>query len=163
MIRKDVFAKAEEMGMDNTEALKQVLRGVREQIHNLKTEKEAAKLLTGNNDVEKAIIANHLILTQKQIKKLQFKHSRLLTPKSKIQGITDDDIETARAYPIETLVDLKGNRCIAFCHDSDTHSMKYNNSSNTLTCFVCNKTFNPIDVLMERDGFAFIEAVEELS
>jgi DNA primase len=77
--------------------------------------------------------------------------------------ISTEDIEHARSFPINELVDMQGHRCIAFCHDSDSHSMSYNEKTNTLHCFVCHKTFNPIDVLIERDGYSFIDAVRRLS
>jgi len=81
---------------------------------------------------------------------------------SKKGELTDEDFDRAREYPIEQLVEMKGGRCIAFCHESDSYSMMLTRY-NRLKCHVCDKSFNPIDVLVERDGYSFIEAVKELT
>lgn len=76
--------------------------------------------------------------------------------------ITDEDIDRAREYPVDRLIDFSHGRSVAFCHESDSPSMSHNRKANRAHCFVCNKSFNPIDVLMGRDGFSFIDAVKEL-
>lgn len=75
----------------------------------------------------------------------------------------DERIELARQYPIEALVEFKREWALAFCHADRNPSLKLYKASNTCHCFACNKSFNPIDVLMERDGMSFKEAVEWLT
>ena len=99
-----------------------------------------------------------LASTEKEIRRLQKE------PDKKAGSITDEMIDTARDYPIERLVELNRNgRCCAFCHESDSDSMSKHPTLNLLVCFVCSKKFNPIDVLIERDGMSFSDAVKQLS
>lgn len=165
MTRTEVFNRAEEMGIDKIEALKHRLRYIREKIDGYKKyvavlEEHASQC----NDNTASFIEHSIKTTKLDIKRLQREHGRLVTPKSSIQGITDDDIQAARDYPIPQLIELnKNNRCKAFCHESDTESMSYNPKTNRLKCFVCDKSFSALDILIEKDGMKFIDAVKELS
>lgn len=76
--------------------------------------------------------------------------------------ITDAMIQQAREYPIELVVEFNRGLALAFCHNDKTPSLTWNRKNNTCRCFPCDKSFNPIDVLMQRDGKSFIEAVKEL-
>lgn len=164
MTRTDIFNKAEEFGMDRTQALKFRLSYVREKISdNKKFLEELENDVKGSTGLTKAFLEQSIQTTKNQIVKLQKQHSRLVTPSSSIQGITDDDVQAAREHPVENLMDFgRSGRCRAFCHKSNTESMAHNKRDNKVMCFVCNKSFNPIDVLVERDGYEFIEAVKEL-
>lgn len=77
--------------------------------------------------------------------------------------INDKRIEQANNFPVDSLIEFKNGRCEAFCHESDSYSMSHNIKANRAHCFVCNKSFSPIDILMQRDGLTFIEAVKQLS
>lgn len=84
-------------------------------------------------------------------------------PNTNPESITDDDVENARLYPIDRLIDLKFGRCKAFCHDGDSEmTMSHNLKTNKLYCFKCNDSFNPIDLLIDRDSMSFIDAVKYL-
>lgn len=79
------------------------------------------------------------------------------------EQITDDMIERARNYPIERLVDFdRTGKSIAFCHADKTPSLSWWKKGNKATCFPCNKRFDTISLLMERDNFTFAEAVKRL-
>lgn len=82
----------------------------------------------------------------------------LLTP----GRITDEMIARAREYPVDRLVEFHRGRALAWCHNDRTPSLYHGTRKNVAVCPVCNRTFNPIDILVERDGLAFIEAVKGL-
>jgi len=165
VLRSEIFEKAEFMGVDKTEALKCHMTFLRQQIMEKKSHlqemEESIELTTG---LTRTFLEQRTERVREDIKRLRSKHSRLVTPKQDINGISDDDVLAARDYPIENIIEFGSNgRCRAFCHKSNTESMRWNKESNTATCFVCSKTFNPIDILIERDGYTFIDAVKELS
>lgn len=77
-------------------------------------------------------------------------------------NITMDDIDKAREYPIELL--LPANRGKNICcpfHDDQHPSMgiKYNRAR----CFTCNKSWDPIQLLIDLHNLSFKEAVKYLS
>lgn len=77
-------------------------------------------------------------------------------------GITDDMIWTAKHFPIELLIEFTKGKSLAFCHTDTNPSLSMHSKSNTCRCFVCDKSFDPIAVLMERDKLSFIDAVRQL-
>ena len=164
MTRKQIFEKAEEMGVDRFVALKCKLTYIREEISRKKEYlQELLEDIQTAEGLTKAFLEQSISATKNDINKLQKKHARLVTPDTGLKGITDDNVIEAREYPVDQLMEFGSNgRCMAFCHKSNTESMSYNNRDNKAHCFVCNKSFNPIDILMERDGLSFIDAVKEL-
>lgn len=77
-------------------------------------------------------------------------------------GITDDMIATAKEYPVDQLVEFVRGKATAWCHDDSNPSLSWHKEKNRCTCFPCGKSFNAIDICMERDGMTFIEAVRWL-
>jgi hypothetical protein len=78
------------------------------------------------------------------------------------QGITDADIEAAREYPVEQLIEFNRGAALAFCHADKTPSLSLDRKRNRCHCFPCDKDFSAIDILIERDGLDFISAVKQL-
>ena len=76
--------------------------------------------------------------------------------------ITDADIERARDYPVNQLIEFTRGKAIAFCHEDRNPSMFYGSRTNTAQCPVCGKSFDAIAVLMDRDGYSFVDAVKSL-
>ena len=76
--------------------------------------------------------------------------------------ITDQDIESARNYPIDQLIDFRGGKAMAWCHNDKAPSLTHWKKGNKARCFPCNKTYDSISVLMERDNYSFIDAVKAL-
>jgi len=78
--------------------------------------------------------------------------------------ITEEMIENARGYPIDRIVrvDQRGHSTV-FCHKDSRPSLVWHRVKNRATCFPCAKSFNPIDVLMQRDGYTFRDAVKLLT
>jgi len=78
-------------------------------------------------------------------------------------GITDEMIEQARNYPIEKLVEFTRGKARAFCHEDKNPSAYHATRVNRLNCPVCDKSFDPIGILTERDGMSFKEALTTLT
>jgi len=77
-------------------------------------------------------------------------------------SITDAMVETARNYPIDQIIEFNRGVSLAFCHEDRCPSLLWNRKNNTAHCFPCGRSFNALDVLIERDGKDFITAVKEL-
>lgn len=78
-------------------------------------------------------------------------------------AITDEMISRVKNFPIERLIEFdRSGKALAFCHPDKTPSLSWWKKGNRATCFPCDKRFDPIDVLMLRDGFTFAEAVKRL-
>jgi hypothetical protein len=87
-------------------------------------------------------------------------HQREFDP---INDIDDARIERARDYPLEKLIDFKNGVALAFCHQDNSPSLSLHRKANRARCFVCDKSFNSVDVMMEVFGFSFIDAVKALT
>lgn len=82
------------------------------------------------------------------------------TPKSSLQ---DWMIESARRHPISNLISFnRASKALAWCHPDKTPSLHYYAQSNRVHCFVCNKSWDAIGVLMDKDNKTFEEAVRDL-
>lgn len=77
-------------------------------------------------------------------------------------GVTDEMIDAARNHPITNLIDFSRGNAVAFCHEDKRPSMFHAKRIGKAACPVCNKYFNAVDVLIERDGYSFIDAVRAL-
>lgn len=77
-------------------------------------------------------------------------------------GITDADIARAKAYPIDKIIQFKNGVAEAWCHADKSPSLVHWKGKNLARCFVCDKTFSPIDVFMDWQGIGFSEAVKML-
>ncbi|MFZ4859227.1 MAG: CHC2 zinc finger domain-containing protein [Desulfuromonadaceae bacterium] len=83
---------------------------------------------------------------------------------SHVGSITPELIEQSRLIPIEQLIEFdRQGKAVAWCHDDKVPSLTWHRSKNRATCFPCGKSFNSIDVLIQRDGMAFVDAVKTLS
>lgn len=79
-------------------------------------------------------------------------------------SITEQMIEQAREYPIEQVIEFdRQGKALAFCHADNHPSLSWHKNRNRCTCFVCGKSFNSIDVLVQRDHMTFPDAVRELA
>lgn len=78
--------------------------------------------------------------------------------------VTEEMKQRAKAYPIERLIefDSQGKAC-CFNHQEKTPSLNLNRAKNKAHCFGgCCKSFDPIDVLVIRDGKKYHDAVRQL-
>jgi CHC2 zinc finger len=67
-------------------------------------------------------------------------------------------------YPIEQIIQFdQHGQSVAFCHADKRPSLTWYKAKNRATCFPCGKSYNPIDVLIQRDGYSFRDAVMQLA
>lgn len=78
--------------------------------------------------------------------------------------VTDIMIEQAREYPVSSLFDdIVRGRVIPFCHSSNNYTAQVGEGGkNFMYCHKCKQAFNPIDILVVRDGYSFTDAVKRL-
>jgi len=100
---------------------------------------------------------------EKKSRGLQYNIDYLKNNKQSTSGVSDDQIQRARDYPIEELLGEvnRSRRYKCFFHEDEHPSASIKN--NKLRCWVCSKSWNPIDLLIERDGLTFIDAVKFLA
>jgi hypothetical protein len=77
-------------------------------------------------------------------------------------SITDEMIEKARSVPVETLIEFTKGKALAWCHEDRSPSLTHYRKGNRATCWPCGKSYNPIDILVERDKMNFVDAVKYL-
>lgn len=113
------------------------------------------------DDDEKEIMAEYAIRVIVELNRVKRQLKFISMPS--IRGeITPDMVEHAKAYPVNRLVMFTKGRAKAWCHDDRNPSMYHGTRKNVACCPVCGKTFNPISILMERDGMTFPDAVRNL-
>ena len=77
--------------------------------------------------------------------------------------ISDGMIENARRHPIVKIIEFNAKgfaKC--FAHEERTPSLHRYERGNVGHCFSCAKTFDPISILMLRDGLTFADAIRAL-
>jgi len=93
---------------------------------------------------------------------IKYSHNTFSSSNPKYQTIEQHHIDQANEYPIENLIPFVNGKAYAFCHEDKSPSLTHWKAKNKARCFVCNKTFGPISVLMERDNMKFLDAVRSL-
>lgn len=98
-----------------------------------------------------------------EISKYNMKIASFRRPRKAHVGITNHDIGRAREVPCNKLVEVnRTNMALCPFHDDRTPSMRWYRDSNRLYCFSCNRGWDTISFLRERDGLSFVQAVKEL-
>lgn len=78
--------------------------------------------------------------------------------------ITPDMIDRARQHPIEQVITFdRTGKALAWCHDDRNPSLTWDRKRNRAKCWPCDKSFDTIAVLMERDNLTFRDAVRRLA
>jgi len=78
--------------------------------------------------------------------------------------ITDEMVERARSAPVTEVVQFdRSGRTYAWCHQDKKPSLTYMSRKKLAWCPACGRYFSALDVLIERDGKTFSEAVRELA
>lgn len=136
-------------------------RKLLEQLKHVEELKEVARM-NSNDPLEDELD----IIEKKYLDEIFYLFNHLEKQAEKIyegnNKITDYDIEQAKNFPIDHVILFVNNKAYAWCHDDRTPSLMHWKKENLARCFVCNKTFNPIDVLVQRDGLSFVQAVKRL-
>jgi hypothetical protein len=82
-------------------------------------------------------------------------------PKSQDE-ITPEMIQDAKSSPVTAILDLANGKTRAWCHEDARPSLYVLKRINKAHCPVCDKKFDAIDILMQRDGLSFPDAVRKL-
>jgi|TARA_B100000315_G_C14450967_1_gene529090 hypothetical protein len=163
--------KAEEMGVDLDWAVNCRKRYIAHVIRLVKEEMQYCNVrintfvqrLAGSKDIDREICLNLINDYKQEKKELRriFVFSRKTT--SNNSGVTSEMREEARVYPIAELLPhpVKRNMTNCFNHEDKHPSMGIKN--NMVHCFVCDKTWDTIAVVMEVKGLSFTEAVRYLT
>jgi len=100
---------------------------------------------------------------------LSYQQQLFLTKKceGKDNAISQSDIESARAVPIESMIETKkstGKRAYAHCpfHEDHTPSFVIYREQNTFHCFGCQAHGDVIDFVRRKEGCSFREAIYSL-
>jgi len=94
---------------------------------------------------------------KKKIKKILELHTKFGTKNNEM------NIEKAKQYPIDQLLEFKGGFTRCIYHEEKTGSMKYYKDKNRVHCFSCNQGWDAIDIYQKLHNVEFIEAVKRLS
>lgn len=78
-------------------------------------------------------------------------------------GVTDEMIARAKEYPVDELIEFKRRLAKCLWHDDTNPSLSHFKKANRVSCFVCNKTWSSIDIVMEQDRCNFVQAVKRLN
>lgn len=144
-----VFRRARDMGIDRVAAVRMRVRYLLQEI-------AICEKAPYDYDIIDMII-------QDDFDEIYYLFGKIKRTEVYTENITDEDIEKAKEYPIENLIELDARgKAIAWCHDDKNASMTLWKGKNKVRCWACSKTYNPIDILVERDGLSFIEAVKRL-
>ena len=145
-----VFRKARENGIDRVAAVRMRVRYLLQEI-------DMCSQINYNKDVIDMIIDD-------DYDEIFYLFNKIKRTEVYTKNITDEDIERAKEYPIENLVEFDSRgKAIAWCHDDKNASMSLWKGKNRVRCWACSVSYNPIDILMDREGLSFIEAVKRLS
>jgi hypothetical protein len=114
-------------------------------------------------DINEVFALHSLDRLCREKSKLKKEYERIMQILKPTTGdITEAMIESARAYPVEKLIEFNHGKATAFCHEDKNPSMFHATRTNTAACPVCDRHYNSIDVLLQRDGMSFVAAVKQL-
>lgn len=161
---ESIKASAEKMGVP----LKWVLDRRRLYLENRIEEQEGVlsqsmRELANTTELEHRLALDKIEGAEKNIRQAQFDLSRLKHNAQKGNGVSDEEIERAREYPISQLLPnpVRHNMTLCCFHEDRAPSMSVKN--NRAHCFSCNKTWDAIALVMELKGLEFIKAVKYLN
>ena len=83
-------------------------------------------------------------------------------PDESERELTPSMIQEAREVPIQSVVQFVNGLARCWEHEDKKPSVYIGSRTNKAFCPVCAKSWNPIDVLITRDGVSFPAAVKEL-
>lgn len=73
------------------------------------------------------------------------------------------DVDKAKQYPLDELVEFKHGFARCVFHTEKTGSMKFYKEQNRAHCFSCNKSFDAIDIYRQINNCSFREAINYLT
>ena len=151
--------KAEAFGVDMKTAITARLR----YLYQIKRGLEDKALAAARDEDGVIIEAAFRFLAHRDEISKEIKRTTEWWKKPPAGSINDDMIARAKEYPIEQLVEFdRAGKAMAWCHADKSPSMTWWKKGNRAKCWPCDKSYGPIDVLMERDGMSFVDAVKTL-
>lgn len=109
---------------------------------------------------------------RRSLKRIVARQQHIMTPYRKEGGVTEAQIEQAREYPIEDLIDKRAFKatgkwrsnahCPLVGHEGEKTPSFYIDKNNRYKCFGCQGKGDAIDFVMQRDGVTFVQAVKSL-
>ena len=136
------------------------LRFIRSEMHRLMEEIDTFS----EYDAITATVAD--IFFGDQFRELAEEQAAIVKPMkhpAKVGSITDEQIKQAKAVPVASLVQFTKGRALAWCHEDHSPSLYIAPRVNRVVCPVCNRNFDSIGILMNRDGMSFLPAVRQLA
>lgn len=157
-----ILKAAKEMEVDRKHAI-----SCREKfltVEKLRLADEIDDLMGGEciDEVDAYFTVQDVLTKIEEIKKIDVELREIYKLKDERSQITDEMIERARQHPVNQLVEFRRGKATAWCHEDRNPSMYYGSRKNVAVCPVCDKKFGPIDILMQRDGYSFKDAVKAL-
>lgn len=119
----------------------------------------------GKSETDIAFCNAQLQEKVKVLVKYQNKHyftNKVLYGEMENNDITPEQIRRAKEYPFPILLEFKNDFCKCPFHEEKKPSMHYIKDKNRIHCFSCNKTWDTIDFVQEKNGITFPEAVHAL-
>lgn len=91
-------------------------------------------------------------------------HTKVNTYVGERKSFDSDVVTNARLYPIPNLLDFVKNKACCPFHRENTASLHYYPKTNTCYCFGgCGRSYDVIDIYMNKYSVRFRKAVEELN
>lgn len=144
----DTYIKAEEMNVPRWAARNMRMRYLKTQAENL----------IGNNHPVTLYWLNEILQEGIWLEKNMVKEKVPDEPRKKF---TPEELARARAYPVEMLIRFQP-KATAWCHNDNVASLHHWKDKNLAFCWPCHKAYGPIEILMQRDGYTFVDAVRSL-
>ena len=158
-----IIETAKDFGVDVDWAVARRKEYLNQRIAELKNDQQSAlQAFSGNNELNRFLLLDSMRFLDKEIKKceseLNFKNSR------NGSRITQNDIERAKQYPLENLLqNIRNNKtnCISGLHTDEHPSMAVRHSF--VYCYSCGWHGDSISVYMKLNSVDFITAVKALN
>jgi hypothetical protein len=113
-------------------------------------------------DWDEDIMLLHYALNDLRDAKIKLEKMEQRANRPQTDDITPEMIASAKEYPIENLVEFHKGVALAFCHPDKSPSLTWRKKSNRAVCYPCDKSFDSIQILVERDKISFPAAVRQL-
>lgn len=158
-----IAQEAEDLEVDPQWAISRRMEFLNQKIVELKNKQQSAlQLLSGNNELGRFLLLDTLKLLSEEIKKYEIEVNFKNTGKG--SQITQTDIERARSYPLENLLqNIRNNKthCISGTHEDRRPSMDTRNGF--AYCYSCGWQGDAIAVFMKLNSVDFVTAVKALN
>jgi hypothetical protein len=159
----DVIQTAKDFGIDVEWAVLRRREFLNQRVVELQNDQQAIlQAFSGNNELNRFLLLDSMRYFNKELKKckteLNFKNT------GKDSRISQSDIERARNYPIENLlqnIERGKTHCISGTHEDKHPSM--NTKNNFAYCYSCGFHGDVIAVCMQQYNIDFITAVRKLN